>query len=68
MQDDSRQSDSTPFKWPTLGDKVKSWDGICDKCGEKYSPETRINAVWSATLFYISCRCSPHDWIAMEVK
>jgi hypothetical protein len=52
----------------TLGSRVKSWDATCDHCGEKYSPDTPINAVWSPTLFYISCRCSPGAWVCMEAS
>jgi hypothetical protein len=63
---DKPPEQTTPFKWPTLADKVKSWDGICDKCGQEYPPDTRINAVWSPTQLFISCRCSPREWVLME--
>lgn len=53
-------------KWPTLGDRVKTWDGACDHCGEPFPPDTRINAVWSPTRFFISCECSPSAWVAMD--
>ena len=54
------------IKWPTLGDRVESWEGTCDRCGEKFPADTRINAVWSRTLFLISCKCSPRNWVVME--
>ena len=63
-----RASQPVVFKWPTLGDKLKSWEGTCDYCGEAYPPDTRIAAVWSPTRFFISCRCSPQKLIAMEIQ
>jgi hypothetical protein len=58
---------SEATKWPTLGDKVQSWDAVCDRCGEKLPADTLIRAVWSPRLFYVACRCSPKQWMAMEV-
>jgi|HubBroStandDraft_1064217.scaffolds.fasta_scaffold09816_3 hypothetical protein len=57
--------DAASFKWPTLGDTVKSWEGTCDHCGELYPPETRILARLSPTSFCISCECSPRQWVQM---
>ena len=54
-------------KWPTLSDYAKTWEGTCAHCGEAYPADTRINARWSATRFFISCNCSPRKWVAMEV-
>jgi hypothetical protein len=57
---------SEGLKWPTLADVAKSWSGTCDKCGEPYPPDTLVNAIWSPTQFFISCRCSLHIWVSME--
>jgi hypothetical protein len=59
-------TDQKPFKWPTLSDKVKTWEGRCDKCGEEYPPDTMILAEWLPNSFFISCKCSPHNWVRME--
>lgn len=57
-----------PFKWPTLGSCVKSWDVKCGRCGSGFPPETWILARMSPTVFCISCDCSPREWITMEVQ
>jgi hypothetical protein len=54
------------MSWQTLADRVTSWDGTCDYCGETYPPDTRILAVWSPTRFWIACRCSPQKCVVME--
>jgi hypothetical protein len=57
-----------PRKWPTLGDRVKTWEGTRDRCGEEYPADTMILAVLSPTEFCISCECSPRSWVVMVAR
>lgn len=61
-------TESRATKWPTLGDKVKSWDATCSRCGEKFPPDTLILGVWSPTVIHVSCKCSPREWVTLECK